>query len=243
MTIGTLKTNPKTLFQSVVIGNGKSRKQIDLNSIRHRTFGCNAVYRDFSPDVLVSVDNGMMQEIYTEYSGNASIRFRVWEELPADTYGMFPTTEPLIVRGEPCASYTLNGAPWGTHITWCDKDLDIQRIVLPGCEDWSTGTTAIRLAAAESIRVYLLGFDMGSTSADVNNVYAGTLNYVPEGHSAYEVYERRNSAENWRSQHCRNFVEYPNVHFVIVGGGLKPEWTDEYRNVSYISIDSFKDIM
>jgi len=33
------------------------------------------------------------------------------------------------------------------------------------------------------------------------------------------------------------------VHFVIVGGGLKPEWTDEYRNVSYMSIDSFKDIM
>ena len=190
-----MKKNPKTLFQSVVIGNGKSRKQIDLAAIRHRTFGCNAVYRDFSPDVLVSVDNGMMQEIYSEHTGNASIQFRVWEELPADTYGMFPTTEPLIVRGEPCANYTLNGAPWGTHITWCDKDLEIDRIVLPGCEDWSTGTTAI------------------------------------------------NSAENWRSQHCRNFVEFPSVHFVIVGGGLTPEWTDEYRNVSYISVDSFKDIM
>ena len=38
-------------------------------------------------------------------------------------------------------------------------------------------------------------------------------------------------------------LNIPSVHFVIVGGGLKPEWTDEYRNVSYMSIDSFKDIM
>ena len=48
---------------AVVIGNGVSRKSIDLHSINATTFGCNALYRDFSPDVLVAVDKKMTIEI------------------------------------------------------------------------------------------------------------------------------------------------------------------------------------
>ena len=50
------------------IGNGESRKDFDLNrlkSVEHsRIYGCNALYRDFKPDVLVAVDKGIMDEIY-----------------------------------------------------------------------------------------------------------------------------------------------------------------------------------
>ena len=39
-----------------VLGNGVSRKEIDLESLRKwgKTYGCNALYRDFAPDVLVA---------------------------------------------------------------------------------------------------------------------------------------------------------------------------------------------
>ena len=48
------------------IGNGESRKGFDLNKLKPfgKIYGCNALYREFSPDVLVSVDHGIMHEIY-----------------------------------------------------------------------------------------------------------------------------------------------------------------------------------
>lgn len=41
-----------------VLGNGKSRQGIDLYKLRDqgRIYGCNALYRDFTPDVLVATD-------------------------------------------------------------------------------------------------------------------------------------------------------------------------------------------
>lgn len=41
-----------------VLGNGKSRLAVDLNSLRPygKIYGCNALYRDFVPDVLVATD-------------------------------------------------------------------------------------------------------------------------------------------------------------------------------------------
>ena len=48
-----------------VLGNGVSRKGIDLHSLRKhgQIFGCNALYREFNPDVLVSTDPGISKEI------------------------------------------------------------------------------------------------------------------------------------------------------------------------------------
>jgi hypothetical protein len=43
------------------IGNGPSRKDFDLNRLEStgQTYGCNALYRDFIPDYIFSVDSGM----------------------------------------------------------------------------------------------------------------------------------------------------------------------------------------
>lgn len=48
-----------------VIGNGESRWGIDLNKLHERgkTFGCNALYRDFAPDYLGALDTAMCEEI------------------------------------------------------------------------------------------------------------------------------------------------------------------------------------
>ena len=49
-----------------LIGNGESRKGLDLTKLKSkgRVYGCNAIYREFTPDVLISVDHGIMHEIY-----------------------------------------------------------------------------------------------------------------------------------------------------------------------------------
>ena len=49
-----------------VIGNGTSRKGLDLNHLCNNgtVIGCNALYRDFMRwDVLVAIDDGMIEEV------------------------------------------------------------------------------------------------------------------------------------------------------------------------------------
>lgn len=50
---------------SFVIGNGKSRSPISLESLRPfgKIYGCNALYREFYPDYLIAVDPKMIYEI------------------------------------------------------------------------------------------------------------------------------------------------------------------------------------
>ena len=48
-----------------IIGNGPSRKGFDLNLLKTKgqVYGCNALYRDFVPDFLISVDRYMSEGI------------------------------------------------------------------------------------------------------------------------------------------------------------------------------------
>jgi len=50
---------------SFVIGNGTSRKTINLETLKGlgKIYACNAVYRDFSPHYLIAVDQKMILEI------------------------------------------------------------------------------------------------------------------------------------------------------------------------------------
>ena len=71
------------------IGNGESRQGFDLEKLRPhgKIYGCNAIYRDFMPDVLTAVDHGIMHEIY--HAGVAQkipCYFRDWTKVPAMTY-------------------------------------------------------------------------------------------------------------------------------------------------------------
>jgi hypothetical protein len=56
-----------------VLGNGISRQQIDLNLLKTLgcVYGCNAIYREFVPDVLISTDLPISERIQHEgYSKN-----------------------------------------------------------------------------------------------------------------------------------------------------------------------------
>ena len=78
------------------IGNGESRIGYDLEKLRPhgKIYGCNAIYRDFMPDVITAVDHGIMHEIY--HAGVAQkipCYFRDWTKVPAMTY------EPMLMGG------------------------------------------------------------------------------------------------------------------------------------------------
>ena len=50
------------------IGNGPSRKDFDLNRLKAtgQTYGCNALYRDFVPDFIFSIDSPVTLEMVKE---------------------------------------------------------------------------------------------------------------------------------------------------------------------------------
>ena len=71
------------------IGNGESRKGFDLEQLRQygRIYGCNALWRDFTPDVLICVDQGIMHEVYQSgYCNEHDAWFRDWTKIPAMMY-------------------------------------------------------------------------------------------------------------------------------------------------------------
>lgn len=54
---------------ALIVGNGPSRKEVDLNLYTGRLpiYGCNALYRDFDGwDYLFSIDHGMVEELKNE---------------------------------------------------------------------------------------------------------------------------------------------------------------------------------
>lgn len=61
------------MTRAFVLGNGISRNQVDLSILQSlgTVYGCNALYRNFAPDVLVSTDAPISQRIQQEgYSAN-----------------------------------------------------------------------------------------------------------------------------------------------------------------------------
>lgn len=65
-----------------VLGNGKSRLQIDLHVLRHygKIYGCNALFREFIPDILIATDRPMATEI--EESGYSE-KNEFWTRIPS----------------------------------------------------------------------------------------------------------------------------------------------------------------
>lgn len=67
-----------------VLGNGRSRLLVDLNELKNHgaIYGCNALYREFTPDYLVCVDGRMIHEIGT---AGYQLEHEVWTNPIAET--------------------------------------------------------------------------------------------------------------------------------------------------------------
>jgi len=137
----------------VLIGNGESRKGFPLESLHARpsiTYGCNALYRDFAPDVLFVGDAGMASEIQQSYTGLIAQVDREGCTVKLNNCTVAPSaTIPL--------PKSRSGYKWLTGIAAAYVMCHLHENLLSG--------------------VFLLGFD-GYQTQTVNNVYKGTENYL-----------------------------------------------------------------
>ena len=60
-----------------VLGNGVSRLSVDLNQLKPhgRIYGCNALYREFVPDVLISTDKAIAHTIQNSGYAEKHLRY------------------------------------------------------------------------------------------------------------------------------------------------------------------------
>ena len=60
-----------------IIGNGPSRKDFDLNLLTSsgQTYGCNALYRDFMPDFIFSVDTKITHKMVEDEVGLKTVHY------------------------------------------------------------------------------------------------------------------------------------------------------------------------
>lgn len=134
------------------IGNGESRKIIDIDKLQGPKVGCNAIYRDYHIDYLVCVDRRMMQEAI---DADANINSLLYTR--PDWFQQFKT---IHVRRVP-------DLPYKGDQRW---DEPFQ---------WGSGPYAVLVASmyAKERYVNLIGFDLTSKTETVNNIYKSTPNY------------------------------------------------------------------
>ena len=264
-----------------VLGNGESRKGIDLDALRTKgpVYGCNALYRDWAPDALICVDHGMMHEVYDSgYALDNKCYFRAWSKLPAEAHQMLvntnffegwdiqPHTENMkrgrqefvmngsdpnqikrlyehILKERPDADADDIRMKLGSHhqyVTWVAENDEVH-IIPENYSGWSAGPIAVRLAIEnhDPLDVFLIGFDLGSRTDTINNMYKGTDNYLVDGAKTVP-------ATNWIVQHKQNFLAYPEVRFWKVNSAplgtddtcvLVDEWND-IENLQYTEQES-----
>ena len=114
---------------------------------------------------------------------------------------------------------------------------------------WAAGSTATYISCLleKPDEVYLIGMDLNSTTGKVNNIYAGSPNYVLKDHaptpSVNWVQQLKETFFDFSGKDKHKRVMFYKVQNSIRGGDevnrVVPEWTDHKGNLEYMNYDQF----
>lgn len=198
-------TNNQISDRAVVIGNGVSRLDFDLQHLKTKsgllgsktvqTYGCNALYRDFVPDFLVATgNNGIIEEVANSSYINDNIVY----------------TNNLHLLEHPGKFYLIPYDPYA-----------------------DAGTAAAYIAAFDGHKkIYLLGFDGHTADGHNNNVYADTNGY--DSKWEFEVEGNKfinNRVQLLNTYRDVDFVWVTPWGRNIIPEALK--WCQNHRQISY----------
>jgi hypothetical protein len=134
-----------------VIGNGESRKNINLDKINEIKIGCNAIFRDWHMDHLICCDRKMVLE---------------------STHEIDCAKTQIYVRPEYIHMHALlKPLPTLPYTSTLRQDQPMH---------WGSGPYAVLLATQLNTKnqtISLLGFDLNGTGELINNVYKDSHGY------------------------------------------------------------------
>lgn len=139
---------------ALVLGNGESRSVLDLRALSKgvTTIGCNAIHRDFTPDILICCDRKMVAESIANDSLEIILTRKDWlSHFDCDR---------------------LSGVP---DLPWKEEHRYMQPI------HWGSGSYALLTAAKLGFEeIFIAGFDLYSRDGLLNNIYKNTQHYLKE---------------------------------------------------------------
>tara|TARA_Y100001949_G_scaffold23087_1_gene16520 strand:+ start:150 stop:881 length:732 start_codon:yes stop_codon:yes gene_type:complete len=205
-----------------VLGNGPSRKNIDISKLDGVVIGCNACYRDFTPDVIVAHDAGIISDIVDSgFDGDCYFTHDSWNLLPAEVYS-------TVKNGSEHETERKVGDNNFVYISGLDKNVELpQRYIIWVSDNWShkiknigtevmgwsTGTSALHIACRDYTwndyeKVYLLGFDHDNDYYD--NIYTDTEHYFGKDREMKDEYYK------WTKQIIKVVEDHRCVQFIWV---------------------------
>lgn len=199
------------MSSAVVIGNGESRKSIDLESLKinHVLVGCNAIHRDLVVDHLVCCDRRMVDEAIDN-----------------------PTTDhtDIYVREDWFKYYYKIQKRKNIKIVPDLPYIGSQRQDRP--EHWGSGGYALLVAAKLGFdEIMLVGFDLYSKDQKVNNIYKDTSNYSDSDKPSVDY-------SYWLYQISKIFHCFPQIKFTVVNNAdweMPKSW--QQPNVQFTNIE------
>ena len=195
----------KIFSKATVIGNGESRLPIDIDNISATKIGCNAIIRHHFVDVCVCVDKKMLRECI-QYQVNCDTIY---------TRKEYTVIDSKFVRALPSLFYHGQQRSDNT-------------------QHWGSGPYALLLAAGLYNRIQIIGFDLYSSTAYVNNCYKGSENYnMPTKRAVDPRY--------WIYQTAKVIEHFSDTEFEIY---QTDDWTQpeswKLPNVSVDTISNFQ---
>lgn len=168
----------------LIIGNGESRKNINIDKIKDIKIGCNAIYRDYTVDYISACDRRVLKELIQNN-----------------------VTTPTYTRSEWLCHFRSQSFIKYPELPYKGKsrqDIPFQ---------WGSGAYATLLGAIiNSDDNHLIGFDLwgkGENFKFQNNIYKDTANYQVSTYRAvdpsYWIYQIGKVIENFPNQ---KFVIY-----------------------------------
>ena len=244
-------------MKHIVYGNGESRpKDKIIGGEWVTTWGCNAIYRDFTVDNLVSVDYNIQQEIYeSEYALTNKCWFSDWSILPD-----FDTSMMLVGNNGPVyetwqgnkKSCVVQGKTQDTveaniqEAKIYNPDIDIEDLRKKAEKDVGLYVTWVDEYNDQVINIdYPKGWSAGNTALylacksgaeevymcgfDGSN-YSEPLNNIYKGSKNYLAADSRGfNTTNWDNQFKLVQKEFSDVQFYKVGTDLTYE--ELYNNI------------
>ena len=250
--------------KAVCLGNGQSRQGLNLNKLKQyaTVIGCNAIYRDFTPDILVALDSRIAHEIYRSGYADTNLSYLgYWTSIPVEVaHEMLATCEAktdsninsngeCVYHGADGVFTLVKGKNLGiTYVTQVHKK-DMVTSIEPDVDNfaYATGARAIYLACElGATEVFIIGHDLYSLDNKINNIYAGTDCYAKENANVARP-DNPDETFNWIKQHKNTFKKFPNIKFWKVNMnpiGSSPidceveEWKN-CENLEYITFKEF----
>ena len=255
-----------------LIGNGESRKGLDLNKLKPkgRVYGCNALYRDFKPDVLISVDHGIMHEIYhSGYCYENETWFRDWNKLPGmmfDSLVQMNNKDDIVKQNDKndCEEFVMHGANMDgeatilredgttykknikqnvTTISWVKPDDKVKNIndIMPDNRDIGWASGALTGYIACNQEKPTNAYLIGHDLVSDTD----TVNNIYKGSNYYKIPESKPvPPTNWITQWALLFTQNPQTKFYKVNKdtGNSSQPIDEWKNIPNLEYINFKQL-